>query len=190
MKRRPSSIAVKVRRLPHAKGLPLPAYQTPQSAGMDLLAATSETETLVLQPGRHALVPTGLVFELPGGTEAQVRPRSGLAAKHGVTVLNSPGTIDADYRGEVSVILINLGSEPFAIRRGDRIAQMIIAPVSQARLAETKVLSKTSRGAGGFGSTGTAAGTRAKPAAKRKSVAPSPAKAKSAAPKVLARKPR
>ncbi len=190
MKRPLSRITVKVRRLPHAKGLPLPAYQTPDAAGMDLLAAIPEAVTLLLEPDHRVVIPTGLSFELPGGSEAQVRPRSGLAAKYGVTVLNSPGTIDADYRGEVSVILINLGAEPFAIRRGDRVAQMIIAPVTQAKLVDAKTLSQTSRGAGGFGSTGVAVGAKTKTKRKRKSVAPMAVKAKSAASKVLARKPR
>ena len=150
------SLSIKIRRLPHAQGLPLPAYQSAGAAGMDLIAAIAETAPVVLKPCARALVPTGLVFELPPGTEAQVRPRSGLAAKHGVTVLNSPGTIDADYRGEVSVILINHGDVAFTIQRGDRIAQIIIAPVTQARLIEVRELGKTKRGGGGFGSTGMA----------------------------------
>ena len=147
-------LKVKICRLPHASGLPLPAYQTADAAGMDLVAANPASEPVILKPGARAMVPTGLTFELPKGTEAQVRPRSGLAAKHGVTVLNSPGTIDADYRGEVSVILINLGDAPFTIQRGDRIAQMVLAPVTQVRLVEAASLTKTDRGAGGFGSTG------------------------------------
>jgi dUTP pyrophosphatase len=150
-----AGMTVKVRRLPHARGLPLPAYQSDGAAGLDLIAALAERASLVLAPGAFALVPTGLVLELPAGTEAQVRPRSGLAARHGVTVLNAPGTIDADYRGEVSVILINHGAEPFEIKRGDRIAQMVLAPVTRAAFAETKALKATARGAGGFGSTGT-----------------------------------
>lgn len=158
MKRvRAGSIKVKVRRLAHARGLSLPAYQSDDAAGLDLIAALGKDAPLILVPGAYALVPTGLVLELPAGTEAQVRPRSGLAARHGVTVLNAPGTIDADYRGEVSVILINHGAKPFEIKRGDRIAQMVLAPVSRATFTETKSLSKTARGAGGFGSTGTAA---------------------------------
>ena len=149
-----SPIKVDIRQLPHGEGLPLPAYQSTHAAGLDLLAAVPQDAPLVLAPGRHALVPTGLAIALPDGFEAQVRPRSGLAAKHGVTVLNSPGTIDADYRGEISVILINHGSESFAIRRGERIAQMVIAPVVQAALNPVSSLSETSRGGGGFGSTG------------------------------------
>lgn len=148
------SIKVEVRQLPHGEGLALPAYQTARAAGMDLLAAVAEGTPLVLQPGRHALIPTGLTVALPDGFEAQVRPRSGLAARHGVTVLNAPGTIDADYRGEVGVLLINLGAEPFVIRRGERIAQMVIAPVSRADLVRVNSLSSTNRGGGGFGSTG------------------------------------
>jgi dUTP pyrophosphatase len=147
-------VKVEVQQLPHAEGLALPAYQTAHAAGLDLLAAVPEGQPLVLASGRHALVPTGLVVALPPGFEAQVRPRSGLAAKHGVTVLNSPGTIDADYRGEVGVLLINHGAEPFTIRRGERIAQMVVAPVSQAELVAVTTVSETDRGAGGFGSTG------------------------------------
>jgi dUTP pyrophosphatase len=147
-------IQINIRQLPHAAGLPLPAYQSAHAAGLDLLAAVPQDTPLVLAPGKHAMVPTGLAIALPKGFEAQVRPRSGLAATHGVTVLNSPGTIDADYRGEVSVILINHGAEPFTIRRGERIAQMVIAPVVQARLNPVDSLPDTSRGSGGFGSTG------------------------------------
>jgi dUTP pyrophosphatase len=149
-----SEIQVQIRQLPHAEGLPLPAYQTAHAAGLDLLAAVPESAPLVLAPGKHTLVPTGLAIALPAGFEAQVRPRSGLAAKHGVTVLNSPGTIDADYRGEIQVILINHGTEAFTIRRGERIAQMVIAPVVQATLVATASLDETDRGSGGFGSTG------------------------------------
>ncbi|GLR91194.1 dUTP diphosphatase [Bradyrhizobium iriomotense] len=149
-----TKVAVELQRLGHAEGLPLPAYQTQEAAGLDLMAAVPENEPLTLAPGKHALVPTGLAIALPAGYEAQVRPRSGLAAKHGVTVLNSPGTIDADYRGEVKVILINHGDAPFAIKRGERIAQMVIAPVVQASLVPVATLSTTNRGAGGFGSTG------------------------------------
>jgi dUTP pyrophosphatase len=145
---------IAVTRLPHGEGLPLPAYETHGSAGMDLRAAVPEHEPMVLRPGARDLVPTGLAMALPEGFEAQVRPRSGLAAKAGVTCLNTPGTIDSDYRGEVKVILINLGPEDFVIRRGDRIAQMIIAPVVQAAWSEVASLDETSRGAGGFGSTG------------------------------------
>jgi dUTP pyrophosphatase len=147
-------IQIDIRQLPHAAGLLLPAYQSAHAAGLDLLAAVPQDTPLVLAPGKHAMVPTGLAIALPKGFEAQVRPRSGLAATHGVTVLNSPGTIDADYRGEVSVILINHGAEPFTIRRGERIAQMVIAPVVQARLNPVDSLPDTSRGSGGFGSTG------------------------------------
>jgi len=145
---------VRVERLPHSDGLPLPAYETTGSAGMDLRAALAEDAPLTLQPGARALVPTGLKIALEPGFEAQVRPRSGLALKHGITCLNSPGTIDSDYRGEVGVILINHGSEPFVIRRGERIAQMVIARHEQAALAEVATLDETARGAGGFGSTG------------------------------------
>jgi dUTP pyrophosphatase len=149
-----SEIKVNIRQLPHGTGLPLPAYQSTHAAGLDLLAAVPESAPLVLAPGKHAMVPTGLAIALPDGFEAQVRSRSGLAAKHGVTVLNSPGTIDADYRGEIQVILINHGSEPFTIRRGERIAQMVMAPVVQAKLVAVAELSATDRGTGGFGSTG------------------------------------
>lgn len=147
-------IQVNIHQLPHAAGLPLPAYQTAHAAGLDLLAAVPDSAPLTLAPGKHALVPTGLAIALPEGFEAQVRPRSGLAAKHGVTVLNSPGTIDADYRGEIQVILANLGAEPFTVARGLRIAQLVIAPVARARLVEVRALDATSRGDGGFGSTG------------------------------------
>jgi dUTP pyrophosphatase len=149
-----TTITVELQHLAHAEGLPLPAYQSSEAAGLDLMAAVPEAEPLMLAPGQYALVPTGLAIALPAGHEAQVRPRSGLAAKHGVTVLNSPGTIDADYRGEIKVILINHGAAPFAIRRGERIAQMVIAPVVQARLVPVATLSETGRGTGGFGSTG------------------------------------
>lgn len=149
-----SAVKVEVLQLPHAAGLPLPAYQTAHAAGLDLLAAVPDDAPVVLEPGKYAMVPTGLSIALPEGFEAQVRPRSGLAAKHGVTVLNAPGTVDADYRGEIAVLLINHGSAPFPIRRGERIAQMVIAPVAQAELAPVAELSPTARGAGGFGSTG------------------------------------
>ena len=148
------SIAVSLLRLPHSEGLPLPAYETAGSAGMDLRAAVPETAPLTLAPGARALVPTGVSIGLPLGYEAQVRPRSGLALKHGVTCLNSPGTIDSDYRGEVGVILINHGQEPFVIKRGERIAQMIISPVVQSSWVEVETLDETARGVGGFGSTG------------------------------------
>ena len=141
-------------RLPHAEGLPLPAYETPGAAGMDLRAAVADDQPVTLRPGARDMVPTGLQIAVPDGYEAQVRRRSGLAAKAGVTCLNTPGTIDSDYRGEVKVILINHGAEAFTIRRGDRIAQLVIAPVVQAAWDEVESLDQTARGAGGFGSTG------------------------------------
>jgi dUTP pyrophosphatase len=146
-------VSVAVKRLPHNADLPLPAYESVAAAGMDLPAAVEQD--LTLAPGERALVPTGLAIALPDGYEAQVRPRSGLAARNGVTVLNTPGTVDADYRGEVKVILANLGNENFTIERGMRIAQMVIAPVVQAVLQEADTLPETIRGEGGFGSTGT-----------------------------------
>jgi len=149
------SVDVQITRLPHGKDLPLPSYQTAHAAGMDLLAALPADKPVSLAAGERALVPTGIAIALPEGYEAQVRPRSGLAVKQGVTVLNAPGTIDADYRGEVQVALINHGREPVLIERGMRIAQMVIAPVSRAELRETAALPGTERGAGGFGSTGT-----------------------------------
>lgn len=149
-----TKVTVELQRLAHADGLPIPAYQTAEAAGLDLMAAVPDNEPLTLAPGQYALVPTGLAIALPPGHEAQVRPRSGLAAKHGVTVLNAPGTIDADYRGEIKVILINHGQAAFVIKRGERIAQMVIAPVMQAELVPVTTLSDTDRGAGGFGSTG------------------------------------
>jgi dUTP pyrophosphatase len=145
---------IPITRLPHAGDLPLPAYETSGAAGMDLRAAVDEDAPITLRPGGRTMAPTGLCIALPAGFEAQVRPRSGLAAKAGVTCLNTPGTIDSDYRGEIKVILINLGAEDFVIRRGDRIAQMVIAPVVQASWLEVETLDDTSRGAGGFGSTG------------------------------------
>ena len=141
-------------RLPHGAGLDLPAYETAGAAGMDLRAAVADGEPLVLAPGSRALVPTGFVFEIPAGFEAQVRPRSGLAFKCGITCLNTPGTIDSDYRGEVTVILANLGDEPFEVRRGERIAQLVPAPVLRAHFTEVHELEETARGSGGFGSTG------------------------------------
>jgi dUTP pyrophosphatase len=149
-----TGIDVKVIRLPHGADLPLPQYQSAQAAGLDLLAAVAAE--VILAPGQRAMIPTGIALALPAGTEAQVRPRSGLAARQGVTVLNTPGTVDADYRGEIQVILINLGQEPFVVARGARIAQLVIAPVLRARLTETRELSGTVRGEGGFGSTGSA----------------------------------
>ena len=145
---------VAVTRLPHGADLPLPAYESAHAAGMDLRAAVPEDEPLTLRPGDRHAVPTGLSMAIPPGFEGQVRPRSGLAFRDGVTTLNSPGTVDADYRGEVKVILINLGPENFVVRRGDRIAQLLIAPVSQATWRETESLDETARGEGGFGSTG------------------------------------
>lgn len=147
-------IDIALRFLDHGRGLALPAQQTSGAAGVDLLAALGTSETRTLAPGSRAVIPCGFAIALPEGYEAQVRPRSGLAAKHGVTVLNSPGTIDADYRGEVQVILINLGQSDFEIRRGDRIAQMVVARVSAVRFTERDSLDETQRGAGGFGSTG------------------------------------
>ncbi|WGS20701.1 dUTP diphosphatase [Bradyrhizobium sp. ISRA463] len=147
-------IKVEVHQLPHGADLLLPTYQTADAAGLDLLAAVPQSAPLILLPGRYEMVPTGLTIALPPGFEAQVRPRSGLAAKHGVTVLNSPGTIDADYRGEINVILINHGQAAFSIRRGERIAQMVIAPVTRAELVPVAVLPATARGSGGSGSTG------------------------------------
>lgn len=147
---------VAVKRLPHGADLPLPAYATADSAGLDLLAAIDAPQTLA--PGARALIPTGLAIALPRGFEAQVRPRSGLALKNGITVLNSPGTIDADYRGEIGVVLINMADEPFEISRGMRIAQMTIAPVTQLVWQEQEDLSETARGTGGYGSTGTEGG--------------------------------
>ena len=149
-----SDIEVQIVRLPHGADLPLPAYQSAQAAGLDLMAAVPADAPVVLAPGARALIPTGVAIALPAGTEAQVRPRSGLAARHGVTVLNSPGTIDADYRGELQVILVNLGGESFSVSRGMRIAQLVVAPVARARLNEVGTLDLTPRGNTGFGSTG------------------------------------
>jgi dUTP pyrophosphatase len=147
-------VTVEVMQLAHGHGLPLPAYQTADAAGLDLTAAVADDAPLTISPGSRAVVPTGLAIALPAGTEAQIRPRSGLAARHGVTVLNAPATIDADYRGEIGVLLINHGSEPFVIRRGERIAQLVIARVAQAQLLPVSTLPSTSRGSGGWGSTG------------------------------------
>lgn len=146
-------LSVRVRRLPHGRGLPLPAPATEGAAGLDLSAAVEAP--VVLEPGERALVPTGFVWEIPAGYEGQVRPRSGLAVRHGLTVLNAPGTVDADYRGEVRVLLCNLGREPFAVQRGARIAQMVVAPVAAVRVEESGDLTETARGEGGFGHTGT-----------------------------------
>ena len=145
---------VRFRRLPHGAGLPLPAYQSAHAAGLDLAAAVPPDAPVTLAPLGRAMIATGFAMALPDGFEAQVRPRSGLAARHGVTVLNTPGTIDADYRGEIQVILVNLGSEPFVVTRGMRIAQLVVAPVARADVTEVAMLEDTARGAGGFGSTG------------------------------------
>ncbi|MGO9390315.1 dUTP diphosphatase [Rhodoblastus sp.] len=150
---------IKFKRLPHAEGLPLPVYQSAGAAGLDLVAAVPADAPLLLPPGGRALIPTGLVMELAAGYEAQARPRSGLALNHGVTVLNAPGTIDSDYRGEIGVILINHGDKSFEIARGARIAQLVIAPVTQARLTLAEEVSATRRGEGGFGSTEKGAGS-------------------------------
>ncbi len=152
-----AAVTVQVRRLPHGEGLDLPAYQTQGAAGADVLAALHADEAVTLAPGARALVPTGLELAIPEGFEIQIRPRSGLAARHGVTLVNAPGTIDADYRGEVKVILCNLGTNDFVIRRGERIAQMVLAPVTRIAWDLTTTLDETVRGRGGFGSTGTAA---------------------------------
>ena len=143
-------IEIKLNRLPHGEGLPLPDYSSEHAAGLDVTSA----EALVLNPGERHAVATGFAIEIPHGYEVQVRPRSGLALKHGITCLNTPGTIDSDYRGEVKVILANLGAEPFEVRRGDRVAQLVPAPVLQARFVEVETLAETARGEGGFGSTG------------------------------------
>ena len=148
------SIPLRCRQLPHGLGLPLPAYQTSEAAGMDLAAALPGTAPLNLLPGERQLIPTGLVLEIPAGFEGQVRPRSGLALKHGITVLNSPGTVDSDYRGEVSVLLVNHGPQVFVVERGMRIAQLVLAPVSRAVVVRAEALGETARGAGGYGSTG------------------------------------
>jgi dUTP pyrophosphatase len=145
---------VSILRLPHGEGLPLPVAKSASAAGHDLAAAVPADRPLHLAPGARALVPTGFALALPPGTEGQVRPRSGLAAEHGITILNAPGTIDADYRGEVKVLLVNLGQEPFAITRGLRIAQLVVAPLVEVRFVETDALAATARGGGGFGSTG------------------------------------
>lgn len=148
------SVAIEIQSLSNAHGLPLPSYQSEHAAGLDLLAAIRDDAPLTLMPGHRLLVPTGLIVAVPPGYEAQVRPRSGLALKHGITVLNAPGTIDADYRGEIGVLLINHGEAAFTIKRGERIAQLVIAPVARANLVVAATLSSTGRGSGGFGSTG------------------------------------
>jgi dUTP pyrophosphatase len=149
-----SAVEIHMRRLPHGADLPLPAYQSALASGFDLMAAVPATAPITIAPGARAQVPTGIALALPPGFEAQVRPRSGLAARHGVTVLNTPGTVDADYRGEVIVIMVNFGQEPFCVERGMRIAQMVIAATMQAQICEVASLDQTDRGTGGFGSTG------------------------------------
>jgi dUTP pyrophosphatase len=153
-----SAVDVLITRLPHAADLPLPAYQSEQAAGLDLSAAVPADAPVTIAPGRRAIVPTGLVLVLPAGTEGQVRPRSGIASRHGVTVLNAPGTIDADYRGEVQVILVNHGSDPFVVTRGMRIAQLVVAKCERANIVETAEVIQSARGTGGFGSTGLTGG--------------------------------
>jgi len=148
------ALDIRIMRLPHGKDLPLPSYQSALAAGLDLIAAVPADAPLTLAPAERALVPTGIAIALPPGTEAQVRPRSGLAVKHGLTVLNAPGTIDADYRGEIQVLLVNLGGEAVTIPRGMRIAQLVVATVARAQLHEVESLNETKRGTGGFGSTG------------------------------------
>ena len=148
-------VELRVLRLPHAADLPLPAYQSELAAGLDLLAAVPADSPVEIAPGGRAMIPTGLAIALPGGSEGQIRPRSGLAIRHGITILNTPGTIDADYRGEVQVILVNLGAEPFVVSRGMRLAQLVIARVQHVRLVEAASLDATDRAAGGIGSTGT-----------------------------------
>jgi dUTP pyrophosphatase len=150
-----TAVEVQIQQLPHGIGLPLPAYQSATAAGLDLMAAVPEGEPITIAPGRYAMIPTGIALALPPGTEGQVRPRSGLAAKFGVTVLNSPGTIDADYRGEVRILLINHGTEYFKIERGMRIAQLVIAQIVFVTIRTVEILDKTARSHAGFGSTGT-----------------------------------
>jgi dUTP pyrophosphatase len=150
-----SKVELRVLRLPHARDLPLPAYQSALAAGLDLIAAVPADAPVTLAPGGRAAIPTGIAVALPPGVEGQVRPRSGLALRHGLTVLNAPGTVDADYRGEIQAILVNLGTEPFTIERGARIAQLVIATTMQATICEVANLDETTRGVGGFGSTGT-----------------------------------
>jgi len=151
------SVKIKIVRLPHGTGLPLPAYQSADTAGLDLMAAVPADAPVVIAPGARAQIPTGISIALPRGTEGQVRPRSGLAARHGISVLNTPGTVDSDYRGEIQVILVNFGAESFSVERGQRIAQLVIAPILRAQLFESEKLAKTARGAKGFGSTGAGA---------------------------------
>ena len=149
-----ADIEVKIMRLPHGRDLPLPQYQSALAAGLDLLAAVADDAPVVIAPGGRAAIPTGIAIALPPGSEGQIRPRSGLAARHGVTVLNTPGTIDADYRGELQVILVNIGADSFVIRRGMRVAQLVIAAIQHAKLVESDSLDSTERAAGGLGSTG------------------------------------
>jgi dUTP pyrophosphatase len=149
-----SKLQLQVKRLPHGADLPLPSYQSEGAAGLDLMAAVAADAPMTIEPGRRAMVPTGLAVALPTGTEGQVRPRSGLALRHGVTVLNAPGTVDADYRGEIQVILVNLGQEAFRVARGMRIAQLVISPAMQVTICEIVDLDETTRGVAGFGSTG------------------------------------
>ncbi|MGA7117307.1 MAG: dUTP diphosphatase [Hyphomicrobium sp.] len=175
-------LKVRVKVLPHGKGLPLPRMQSDGAAGLDLVAAVDEKIPMRIARGKWALVPTGLSLELPRGVEAQVRPRSGLAMKHGVTVLNSPGTIDSDYRGEVQVLLVNLGERPFLVKRGERIAQMVVAAHAHVKIKPVKDLTDTRRGAGGFGSTGKATEPAAKPA-KKKAVPKKASRARTAKPR-------
>jgi dUTP pyrophosphatase len=153
-----SDVRLRIVRLPHAADLPLPGYHSELAAGLDLVAAVPAAAPVTLAPGQRVAIPTGIAVALPAGFEGQIRPRSGLALRHGVTVLNSPGTVDADFRGEVQVILVNLGGDPFTIERGARIAQLVIAPALQATICEVATLDETSRGVGGFGSTGTRGG--------------------------------
>jgi dUTP pyrophosphatase len=154
------SAELRVVRLPHAADLPLPAYQSAHAAGLDLVAAIPANAPVTIAPGGRVIIPTGIAVALPHGHEGQIRPRSGIAIRHGVTVLNSPGTVDADYRGEIQVILVNLGAESFEIRRGTRIAQMVVAPIQQVKIVESTSLDATEREAGGFGSTGMATAHR------------------------------
>jgi dUTP pyrophosphatase len=183
---------VRVVRLKHGAGLPLPAYQSKGASGLDLVAALDPQHPLRLAPGARALVPTGLIIELPQGYEAQVRPRSGLALNYGIAVLNSPGTIDSDYRGEIGVVLANLGHAPFEIRRGERIAQLVVLPVEQAEVVEVTQVSVTARGEGGFGSTGKAAAAPepapVKPVVKKKPAPPRQGAGKASSRKKGARK--
>ena len=151
-----SSVEIRIRRLPHGEGLPLPQYQSASAAGLDLVAAVAEDTPAILEPGNRALIPCGIVIALPAGFEGQIRPRSGLALNHGITVLNSPGTIDADYRGELHIILVNLGQQSFTIKRGMRIAQLVVSATVQASICVVASLDNTTRGDRGFGSTGTA----------------------------------